>query len=50
MENADLIRPQCANGAVQHAAVMEQYEILFLPVVRVHQLNRSGAHERIRVR
>jgi hypothetical protein len=24
---------------VQHATIMEQDEVLFLPVVRVHQLN-----------
>jgi hypothetical protein len=39
MENAHLIRLKCANDSVHHPTVMEQEEILFLPVVRVHQLN-----------
>ena len=39
MEDAHLIRLKCANDSVQHATVMEQDEIFFLPVVRVHQLN-----------
>jgi hypothetical protein len=39
MESTHLIRLKCANDSVQHATVMEQEEILFLPVVRVHQLH-----------
>jgi len=39
MESANLIRFKRANGSVQDATVMEQEEILFLPVVRVHQLD-----------
>ncbi|SRR6266403_134528 len=45
MERAHLIRLiKRADNTVQHATVMEQDEILFLPVVRVHQLN-VAAHE-----
>ena len=39
MEHADLVWLERANDSVQHATIMEQDEILFLPVVRVHQLN-----------
>ena len=39
MERAHLIRLKCANDGVQHATIMEQNEVLFLPVVWVHQLS-----------
>ena len=39
MESAHLIQLKYANASMQHAAFMEQEEILFLPVVRIHKLN-----------
>ena len=44
MESAHLIRLKYTNGSVQHTSVVEKKEILFLPVVRAHQLN-VVAHE-----
>ena len=44
MESAHLIRLKYTNGSVQHTSVVEEKEILFLPVVRAHQLN-VVAHE-----
>ena len=41
MEHAHLVRLKCANDSVQHATIMEQDKVLFLPVVRVHQLNET---------
>ena len=41
MERADLIRLERTNDGVQHATIMEQDEVLFPPVVRVHQLKRN---------
>ena len=38
MERAHLIPFKCANDCVKHATIMEQDEVLFLPVMRVHQL------------
>ena len=48
MERAHLVRLERTNDGVQHATIVEQDEVLFLPVVRVHQLKtnetkRSGA-------
>jgi len=39
MERAHLIWLKRTNNSVQHAPIMEQNEIPFLPIVRVHQLN-----------
>jgi hypothetical protein len=44
MESTHLIRLKYTNGSVQHTTVVEEKEIFFLPVVRVHQLN-VVAHE-----
>jgi len=41
MERAHLVRLKRTNDSVQHATIMEQDEILFLPVVGVHQLNKT---------
>ena len=49
MESAHLIRLKYTNGSVQHTTVVEEKEILFLPVVRPHKLN-VVAHEQICVR
>jgi len=43
MERAHLIRLKRANDGVQHATVVEQDEIFFLPVVRVHKLAKREA-------
>ena len=37
MERAHLIGLKRTNDSVQHATIMEQDVVLFLPVVRVHQ-------------
>ena len=47
MEHAHLVRLKRTNDSVQHATIMEQDEVLFLPVVRVHQLN--GTEQRVLV-
>jgi hypothetical protein len=39
MERAHLIRLKRTDNGMQHATIMEQDEILFLPVVRIHQLS-----------
>ena len=41
MERAHLVRLERTNDGVQHATIVEQDEVLFLPVVRVHQLKRN---------
>jgi hypothetical protein len=41
MERAHLVRLKRTNDSMQHATIMEQDEVLFLPVVRVHQLNET---------
>ena len=41
MERAHLVRLERTNDSVQHATFMEQDEVLFPPVVRVHQLERN---------
>jgi hypothetical protein len=38
MERAHLVRLERTNDGMQHATIMEQHEVLFLPVMRVHQL------------
>jgi len=38
MERAYLVRLKRANDSVQHTSIVEQDEVLFLPVVRIHQL------------
>jgi len=38
MERAHLVRLKRANDSVQHTTIVEQDEVLFLPVVRIHQL------------
>ena len=38
MERAHLVRLNRANDSVQHTSIVEQDEVLFLPVVRIHQL------------
>jgi hypothetical protein len=43
MERAHLIRLKRTNDGVQHATVVEQDEVFFLPVVRVHQLAKREA-------
>jgi hypothetical protein len=43
MERAHLIRLKCTNDGVQHATVVEQDEVIFLPVVRVHELAKREA-------
>ena len=50
VEHAHLVRLERTNDGVQHAAIMEQDEVFFLPVVRVHQLNtkRSSARPSIK--
>ena len=42
MERAHLVWLERANDRVQHATIMEQDEVLFFPVVRVHQLEKVG--------
>ena len=41
MERAHLVRLERANGCVHHATIMEQDQVLFFPVVRVHQLEKA---------
>jgi hypothetical protein len=41
MERAHLVRLKRTNNSVQHTTIMEQDEVLFPPVVRVHQLKRN---------
>ena len=41
MERAHLIWHERTNDSVQHATIMEQDEVLFLPVVGIHQLNET---------
>jgi hypothetical protein len=41
MERAHLIRLERTNNSVQHAPIMEQNKIPFLPIVRVHQLKKT---------
>lgn len=38
MKDPHLIWLERADGGMQHPSVMEQYEVLFLPVMRVYQL------------
>jgi len=38
MERAYLVRLKRANDSVQHTTIVEQDEVLSLPVVRIHQL------------
>ena len=40
MERAHLVWLERADGGMQHSAVMEQYEVLFLPIMWVYQLAR----------
>ena len=42
MERPPLIWLKCANDSVQHATIVEQDEVLFLPVVWVHQLSAAA--------
>jgi hypothetical protein len=48
MESAHLVRLKRTNDSVQHATIMEQDEVLFLPVVRVHQLRKRNVAARTR--
>jgi len=41
MERAHLVRLERANDRVQHATIMEQDEVLFFPIVRVHRLEKA---------
>ena len=41
MERAHLVRLERTDDSVQHATIMEQDEVLFLPIVRVHQLRKK---------
>jgi len=41
IERAHLVRLERTNDHVQHATTMEQDEVLFFPVVRVHQLGKA---------
>ena len=41
MERAHLIRLKRTDNGMQHATIMEQDEVLFLPVVRIHQLSAA---------
>ena len=41
MERAHLIRLKRTYNGMQHATIMEQDEVLFLPVVRIHQLGAA---------
>ena len=38
MERAYLVRLKRANDSMQHTTIMEQDKVLFLPIVRIHQL------------
>ena len=38
MERAYLVRLKRANNSMQHTTIMEQDKVLFLPIVRIHQL------------
>ena len=38
MEHTKLVGSECADDRMQHATVMEEHEVLLMPVVRVHQL------------
>ena len=46
MERAYLVRLKRTNDSVQHATIMEQDKVLFLPVVRVHQLRKRNVAAR----
>ena len=41
MERAHLILLKRTDNGMQHATIMEQDEVLFLPVVRIHQLSAA---------
>jgi hypothetical protein len=43
MERAHLVRLERSNDSMQHATIMEQHEVLFLPVMRVHQLATTSS-------
>lgn len=38
MERAHLVRFERTHDGMQHATIMEQHEVFFLPIMRVHQL------------
>lgn len=38
VEHAQLVGRECADDGVQNAAVMEEHEVVLLPVVRVDEL------------
>ena len=38
MERAYLVRLKRANDSMEHTTIMEQDKVLFLPIVRIHQL------------
>ena len=45
MERAHLVRFERTDDGMEHATVMEQHEILFLPVMWVDQLSRQHQHQ-----
>jgi hypothetical protein len=45
MERAYLVRLKRANDCVKHATIMEQDQVLFLPVMRIDQLAKKGKQE-----
>ena len=41
MERVHLVRLKRTNDGVQHATIVQQDKVLFLSIMRVHQLNET---------